>query len=67
MKTCKLMPILLLGASLMLGCSKKEDSDMASPYCVKLETETDPVARAELEKRCPRGGPKFRPSQDRKW
>jgi len=48
-------------ATTFSGCSK-ETPAMASPACVELDMTTDVTRRAELLQKCPRAGPKFKPS-----
>lgn len=47
--------ILAFLVALVCGCTKEESSP-----CENLEKITDPSAKAELEKRCGRGGPEFK-------
>ncbi len=51
--------------SLLGGCSKSPE--IASPSCAQLEKATDPAIRAELMKKCPRGGSGFKPSPKVVW
>lgn len=53
-------------AALIAGCGKTP-SDVASPTCADLDKITDPVQQAELLKKCPRSGPAFKPSEEKKW
>lgn len=52
----------VLVASLLGGCFKE-----AEPPCASLEKITDPATKAELEKRCPRGGPAFKPTPPKEY
>jgi entry exclusion lipoprotein TrbK len=56
--------VLAVGA-LLVGC--KDKPSVASPACADLEKVTDPVQKAELLKKCPRSGPAFKPSREKKW
>lgn len=56
---------LLLVTVLATGCHN--EPAVSSPSCSELEKTTDPVRRQELEKRCPRGGPAFTPSEKKNW
>jgi entry exclusion lipoprotein TrbK len=49
------------------ACNKADDQaaptgPVASPACADLPNVTDPAQRAELQKKCPRSGPAFKPS-----
>lgn len=55
----------LLVSVLASGCHN--EPAVASPACVELEKTTDPVRRQELERKCPRGGPAFKPSPVVNW
>lgn len=64
-KTPVLITSLLLGAVLTAACG--DESEIASPACAELSKTTDPQLKAELAKKCPRGGPVFRPSSGKEW
>lgn len=55
----------LTALAIISGCHDKPV--VASPACVELETTTDPAKRADLIKKCPRGGPNFKPSEPKSW
>ena len=52
----------VLVAILLAGCTKADD-----PPCADLDKITDPVAKADLEKRCPRAGPTFKPTPPKSY
>ncbi len=53
-------------AVLILGCGQKPD--VAAMACSDYDKLTDPVQKAELQKRCPRvGGEPFKPSPQKSW
>lgn len=64
-----LLLMLVVAAGLNVGCSKKTDEiyQGASPICADLDKITDPAEKAELLKKCPRGGPGFKPSDKKEW
>jgi entry exclusion lipoprotein TrbK len=64
-----LLLMLVVAAGLNTGCSKKADEiyQEASPICADLDKITDPTKKAELLKKCPRGGPGFKPSDKKEW
>lgn len=64
-KTPVWIAALLLGAVLTAAC--RDESAIASPACAELSKTTDPQLKAELAKKCPRGGPVFRPSSGKTW
>lgn len=41
--------------------------DRRKTACAEMYETKDPARKAELEKYCPRGGPKFKPSKPREW
>jgi len=47
------------------GCSNRDE--VASPACEDLKKDLAPAVRADLEKRCPRSGPDFKPSPKKEW
>lgn len=47
------------------GCSR--NAEIGSPACEELKTTTDPVRKAELERRCPRSGKAIKPSPEKNW
>lgn len=61
--------IILATAVLTVGCSKNPDEkiEVVSPTCADLGKVIDPVQKAELLKKCPRGGPAFKPSDKKEW
>lgn len=64
-----LLLMTIVAASLNVGCGKKSDESthVASPTCADLDKITDPIQKAELLKKCPRGGPGFKPSDKKEW
>jgi entry exclusion lipoprotein TrbK len=50
---------------LFAGCDVRKAAE--SPDCTDLTKITDPARKAELAKRCPRGGPVFKPSEKKQW
>jgi len=65
MKAKHILALASLLPVLLTGCNDKPA--VASPACADLEKTTDPAARAELLKRCPRVGPAYKPSQPKNW
>ena len=67
MKIAKLTVIAVMAIIpvLISGCSRQVD--VASPPCEDLKKNIDPAIRADLEKRCPRSGPDFKPSSGQAW
>jgi entry exclusion lipoprotein TrbK len=57
--------VLLAATMTVSGC--REKPAVASPSCAELEKISDPAQRAELLKKCPRGGPDFKPSPEKNW
>ncbi|MFZ3287954.1 MAG: entry exclusion lipoprotein TrbK [Telluria sp.] len=55
----------LMNTLLLAGCGDRPP--VASPTCADLEKITDPVQKAELLKKCPRSGPVYKPSPEKKW
>jgi entry exclusion lipoprotein TrbK len=47
------------------GCDGRTAA--VSTACAKLANATDPARKAELVKKCPRGGPVFKPSEKKQW
>lgn len=47
------------------GCSNRDE--VPNPPCEDLNKDLTPAARADLEKRCPRSGPEFKPSPKKEW
>jgi entry exclusion lipoprotein TrbK len=50
---------------LLSGCERR--TEVASPSCVALGTNINEAERKELEKKCPRTGPAFKPSTKKEW
>ena len=50
----------VVGVALFSGCDRSVK--IASTPCDELGKTTDPAIKAELEKRCGRGGPVFKPT-----
>lgn len=67
MNANKLIASTLLAGILLanLGCNKAPLA--SSPACGDLQTISDPQKKAELERKCPRSGPGFVPSEPKKW
>lgn len=61
------MAALLIGSLLSILTACQEKTEIASPACAELEKATDPAVRAELLKRCSRGGLGFKPSPKVLW
>lgn len=55
----------MMVTALLSGCNEKPA--IASPSCADLEKIIDPAKKNELQKKCPRNGPAFKPSEDKKW
>lgn len=55
--------LMLAICALFVGCK----DNVASPACADLGKVTDPVVKADLLKKCPRSGPDFKPSEEKKW
>lgn len=55
----------LLAVFMLLMISACEDRRKTA--CAEMSETKDPARKAELEKFCPRGGPKFKPSKPREW
>ena len=51
--------------AVMSGCDGKQAA--ASPACANLGNVTDPTLKADLIKKCPRGGTVFKPSEKKQW
>ena len=64
-KTPYMFAVLLVATVLVAGC--REKPALASPACAELGRTTDTEKRADLLKKCPRGGPDFKPSQVKNW
>lgn len=58
------LAVLLILVTCLGGCFRAE---VATASCEDLEKITDPAAKADLEKRCGRGGPDFKPSSGKTW
>jgi entry exclusion lipoprotein TrbK len=67
MKTNTWLAVVLILTASVLFASCKDTLEVASPDCVDIEKITDPVERAERLKKCPRGGPTFKPSPVKSW
>ncbi|PWF55361.1 entry exclusion lipoprotein TrbK [Massilia glaciei] len=65
MKTeCKGL-IVAVAAALLAGCYQRVD--VATSPCDELGKTSDAKLQAELEKKCGRGGPAFKPSSGKTW
>jgi entry exclusion lipoprotein TrbK len=67
MKTKTPVLITALVVTMVLTAACNDKSAIASPPCMEFSKTTDPKLRAELAKKCPRGGPVFRPSSGKTW
>jgi entry exclusion lipoprotein TrbK len=66
MKLHHFLVTFLLASGAVSGCSQR--SDIASPDCAELATgKLNEAQQIELAKKCPRAGPPFKPSPERKW
>lgn len=54
-----------VAAALLSGCYQKVE--VATTPCDELGKTTDPKLQAELEKKCGRGGPAYKPSSGKTW
>lgn len=57
--------IVAVAAALLGGCHQRVE--VATTPCDELGKTTDPKLQAELEKKCGRGGPAFKPSSGKTW
>ncbi len=57
--------IAVAAATLLGGCYQKVE--VATTPCDELGKTTDPKLQAELEKKCGRGGPAYKPSSGKTW
>lgn len=64
-KNSVVIAVMLLTTIVIVGC--REKPAIASPTCADVGKVTDLVLKAELQKRCGRGGPDFKPSPEKKW
>ena len=52
--------VAIMTVTFLGGCSQR--TEVESMPCDKLGKVTDPAIKADLEKRCGRGGPEFKPT-----
>lgn len=57
--------VVAVAAVLLGGCYQKVE--VATTPCDELGKTTDPKLQAELEKKCGRGGPAYKPSSGKTW
>jgi entry exclusion lipoprotein TrbK len=64
-KNSSVFAIVLATMVVLVGC--REEPAVASPACADFEKVIDPTVKAALLKKCPRSGPEFKPSPEKKW
>jgi entry exclusion lipoprotein TrbK len=65
MNTNSKILVAAVAAALLGGCYQKVE--VATTPCDELGKTTDPKLQAELEKKCGRGGPDYKPSSGKTW